>query len=147
MEHDVGYILLVEDNQDDVELARLALQETGISNPVVVASDGVEALDYLFATGNHAGRDPSLMPRVVLLDINLPKVNGLQVLERLREHADTEFLPVVMLTSSDEQRDVLMSYRSGANSYVRKPMDFSQFVETVRQLGAYWLLLNVPVTE
>src|SRR5262249_61861930 len=135
-----------EDSHDDVERARLALEETGISNPVVVASDGVEALDYLFATGTHAGRDPSVQPRVVLLDINLPKVNGLQVLERLREHADTEFLPVVMLTYSDEQRDVLMSYQSGANSYVRKPMDFGQFVETVRQLGAYWLLLNVPAS-
>lgn len=143
---DRGYILLVEDNKDDVELARLALLETGISNPVVVASDGVEALDYLFATGAHEGRDPSDMPRVVLLDVNLPRVNGLQVLERLRGHAATELLPVVMLTSSDEQHDVVTSYRSGANSYVRKPMEFRQFVETVRQLGAYWLLLNVPAT-
>jgi two-component system, response regulator len=146
MQDNGGYILLVEDNKDDVELARLALQETGIANPVVVASDGVEALDYLFATGTHAGRDTSHMPRVVLLDVNLPRVNGLQVLQRLREHTSTELLPVVMLTSSDEQRDVQTSYRSGANSYVRKPMDFGQFVETVRQLGSYWLLLNVPAS-
>jgi two-component system response regulator len=146
MQNDDVYILLVEDNEDDAELARLALEETGISTPVVLATDGVEALDYLFATGAHADRDASVMPRVVLLDINLPKVNGFQVLQRLRGDAATELLPVVMLTSSDEQHDVQASYRSGANSYVRKPMDFSQFVETVRQLGAYWLLLNVPAT-
>src|SRR5439155_7189444 len=99
MQQSGGYILLVEDNKDDVELARLALQETGIANPVVVARDGVEALDYLFATGPHAGRDTSVMPTVVLLDVNLPRVNGLQVLQRLRENAATELLPIVMLTS------------------------------------------------
>ena len=137
-------ILLVEDNPDDEELTRLALQESKIVNTLVVARDGVEALDYLFGTGTHATRDTRHMPQVVLLDLKLPKLNGLEVLRRLRGDDRTKYLPVVVLTSSDEEKDLLDSYDLGANSYVRKPVDFSQFVESVRQLGLYWLVLNRP---
>jgi CheY-like chemotaxis protein len=137
-------ILLVEDNPDDEELTRVALHESKVANRLVVARDGVEALDYLFATGSHAERDTRQMPQVVLLDLKLPKLNGLEVLRRLRGDERTKYLPVVVLTSSDEEKDLLDSYDLGANSYVRKPVDFAQFVDSVRQLGLYWLVLNRP---
>lgn len=135
-------ILLVEDNPDDVELTLRAFKKSRVMNEVVVAHDGVEALDYLFATGSYAHRDPNQLPQVVLLDLKLPRIDGLHVLERLRAHPKTRLLPVVILTSSTEQRDLASGYRLGANSYVRKPVDFQEFVEAVRQLGLYWLLLN-----
>lgn len=135
-------ILLVEDNPDDEELTRLALQENNIGNQVVVAHDGVEALDYLFATGPYAGRDPSALPELILLDLKLPKIDGLEVLRRLRSYNRTKLLPVVILTSSKEEQDLVACYSLGANSYVRKPVDFAQFTEAVRQLGLYWLVLN-----
>jgi two-component system response regulator len=135
-------ILLVEDNPDDEELTRLALQENNIVNRVVVAHDGVEALDYLFATGPYIGRDPSDLPELILLDLKLPKIDGLEVLRRLRTYSQTKLLPVVILTSSDEEQDLLTGYSLGANSYVRKPVDFAQFTEAVRQLGLYWLVIN-----
>ena len=135
-------ILLVEDNPDDEALTLRALQKNNIRNDVVVAHDGVEALDYLFGTANHAGRDPNLIPQVVLLDLKLPKMDGLEVLRRLRADERTKLLPVVILTSSNEEQDRLRGYDLGANSYVRKPVDFNQFIEAVRQLGLYWLILN-----
>ncbi len=135
-------ILLVEDNPDDVELTLRALKKSNITNEVLVVRDGVEALNYLFATGVHAGRDISVMPAVILLDLKLPKVDGLEVLRRLRANDQTKLLPVVILTSSKEERDLIESYKLGANSYIRKPVDFGQFTEAVRQLGLYWLLLN-----
>jgi len=138
-------ILLVEDNSDDEALTLRALRKNNIHNELVVARDGVEALDYLFGTGIHAGRDLAVMPQVVLMDLKLPKIDGLQVLRRLRSDERTCFLPVVILTSSKEQQDILEGYRLGANSYVRKPVDFAQFIEAVRQLGLYWLILNQPV--
>jgi len=134
--------MLVEDNPDDEELTLLALKESNILNEVIVARDGVEALDYLFGTGKHAGRDPSRLPQVILLDLKLPKLDGLQVLERLRADPRTELIPVVILTSSSEEEDVIASYRAGANSYVRKPVEFHRFADAVKQLGLYWLLLN-----
>ena len=134
-------ILLVEDNADDEALALRALDKHKIRNPVVVVRDGQEALDYLFATGAHAGRDLAELA-VVLLDLKLPRVDGLQVLERLRADPRTKLLPVVILTSSKEERDIVDGYSLGANSYVRKPIDFNEFSEAVRQLGLYWLLLN-----
>ncbi len=138
----VAPILLVEDNADDEALTLRALKKNNIQNEVIIARDGVEALDYLFGTGAHAGRDLTRMPQVVLLDLKLPKVDGLQVLQRLRTDERTRLLPVVILTSSKEQQDLVEGYRLGANSYVRKPVDFSQFMEAVRQLGLYWLILN-----
>ncbi len=137
-------ILLVEDNPDDVDLTLRALKRNNIMNEVVVATDGVEALDYLFGTGAHAGRDTRATPQVILLDLKLPKIDGLEVLRRLRSDQRTKLLPVVVLTSSKEQQDLIESYSLGANSYVRKPVDFNQFVEAVRQLGLYWLVLNEP---
>ena len=139
-----GVILLVEDNQDDVDLTLRAFKRNNIGNEVVVARDGVEAMDYLFATGGYTERDTSVMPQVVLLDLKLPKVDGLEVLRRVRSDERTKLLPVVVLTSSKEQQDLVESYSLGANSYVRKPVDFNQFVEAVRQLGLYWLVLNEP---
>jgi two-component system response regulator len=137
----VNSILLVEDNADDEALALRALGKHKIRNPVVVVRDGQEALDYLFATGAYAGRDLAELA-VVLLDLKLPRVDGLQVLERLRADPRTKLLPVVILTSSKEERDIVDGYSLGANSYVRKPIDFNEFSEAVRQLGLYWLLLN-----
>jgi two-component system response regulator len=136
-------ILLVEDNPDDQALTLRALKANNIMNPVVVVEDGAEALEYLFATGGYAGRDGG-QPQVVLLDLKLPKVDGLEVLKRLRADPRTRLLPVVILTSSKEDRDVVNGYSLGANSYIRKPVDFAEFREAVRQLGLYWLLLNVP---
>lgn len=135
-------ILLVEDNPDDRELTLLAFKEARILNEVVICNDGEEALEFLFATGAYSGRDVRVMPQVILLDLKLPKVDGLEVLKRLRADPRTRLLPVVVLTTSREQKDVVESYRLGANSYVRKPVDFSQFVEASRQLGLYWLVLN-----
>jgi two-component system response regulator len=137
-------ILLVEDNADDVELTLRAFRKSKILNEITVVSDGVEALDYLFASGAHAGRDPKSVPEVILLDLNLPKIGGLEVLRRMRADERTRRIPVVVLTSSNEERDILKSYDLGANSFVRKPVDFSQFVEAARQLGLYWLVLNEP---
>ena len=135
-------ILLVEDNPDDEALTLRALKKNNILNEVVVARDGVEALDFLFGTGAHAGRDLTLMPEVILLDINLPRINGLEVLEKIRANEQTKLLPVVILTTSNEERDKLKSYTLGANSFIRKPVDFLQFSEAIRQLGLYWLVLN-----
>ena len=135
-------ILLVEDNPDDELLAIRALKKNNIMNKVVIARDGVEALDYLFGTGAYEGRDMSEMPQVVLLDLKLPKINGLEVLKRLRNDERTKLLPVVVLTSSREERDLTECYRLGANSYIRKPVDFTQFTEAIRQMGLYWLVLN-----
>ena len=132
----------MEDNPNDEVLTRRALKKNNITNEVVVAHDGVEALDYLFGTGTYEGRDLSVMPQVVLLDLKLPKIDGLEVLRRLRADERTKLLPVVILTSSAEQRDLVDGYGYGANSYIRKPVDFAEFVETVRQLGLYWLVLN-----
>jgi two-component system, response regulator len=137
-------ILLIEDNPDDELLTLRALKQAKILNRVDVVRDGAEALDYLFATGVHAGRDPLLLPQVVLLDLKLPKVDGLEVLRKLRCHERTKRLPVVVLTSSVEEQDLVASYDLGANSYVRKPVDFVEFSEAVRTLGIYWLLLNEP---
>lgn len=137
-------ILLVEDNRDDVELTVMALKESNITNPVVVARNGVEALDYLFGTGTHAGRNPADQPVVVLLDIKLPLLNGIDVLRRMRGDERTKRTPVVMLTSSDERSDIAATYDLGANSYVRKPVEFDGFVTAARQLGLYWTVLNEP---
>lgn len=135
-------ILLVEDNPDDVALTLRSLKRSKIMNDVVVVRDGVEALDYLFGRGDYEGRDATQLPAIVLLDLKLPKLNGLEVLERIRDDERTELLPVVILTSSSEEEDILGSYRRGANSFVRKPVDFGQFTEAIRRLGLYWLLLN-----
>ncbi|HYM80959.1 MAG TPA: response regulator [Candidatus Limnocylindria bacterium] len=137
-------ILIAEDNPNDEELTLIALKRANIDNEIVVVRDGQEALDYLFATGPHAGRDVSNPPQIMLLDINLPKVNGLEVLKRIRTDDRTRTQPVVVLTSSTEDRDRLTAYTHFANSYVRKPMDFEQFAEAVRELGLYWLVLNQP---
>lgn len=135
-------ILLVEDNPDDEALTLRALEKNNILNKVVVARDGAEAIDFLNGTGIHAGRDTSVQPEVILLDLNLPKLNGLEVLKKIRENEKIRLLPVVILTTSNEDRDKIESYRLGCNSYIRKPVDFLQFNEAIRQLGIYWLLLN-----
>ena len=135
-------ILLVEDNPDDEALTLRALKKSNIMNKVVVARDGAEALDFLFCTGTYADRDPNNKPQVILLDLKLPKVDGLEVLRHIRADERTRLLPVVILTSSKEEQDMIKGYSLGANSYVRKPVDFNQFVESVRQLGLYWLILN-----
>lgn len=135
-------ILLVEDNPDDEALTIRALKKNNIGNRLAIVRDGVEAIDFLFCTGSYADRDPKDIPQVVLLDLKLPKIDGLEVLRRVRENETTRLLPVVILTSSKEEQDILKGYKLGANSYVRKPVDFDQFVEAVRQLGLYWLVLN-----
>ena len=135
-------VLLVEDNPDDEELTRLAFDQSNIANDLTVVRDGAEALDYLFASGRYAGRASDLNPQVVLLDLKLPKIDGLEVLRRIRSDPRTKLLPVVILTSSDEEQDMVRGYSLGANSYVRKPVDFGGFAEAVRQLGLYWLVLN-----
>jgi len=135
-------ILLVEDNPDDVELTLRALIKSNIKNEIVVANDGAEALDFLFGTGKYAGRNLAAMPAIILLDLKLPKIDGLEVLRRIRSNEHTKLLPVVILTSSKEEQDILNGYILGVNSYVRKPVDFNQFAETVSHLGLYWLLLN-----
>ena len=137
-------ILLVEDNADDVELTLRAFRKSKVLNEIVVVNDGAEALDYLFASGAHGGRDPQATPEVILLDLKLPKIGGLEVLRRMRADDRTRRIPVVVLTSSNEEQDILSSYDLGANSFVRKPVDFSQFVEAARQLGLYWLVMNEP---
>jgi two-component system response regulator len=137
-------ILLVEDNPDDEALTLRALRRANVGNDIVVARDGVEALDYLFGTGAHAARDTRALPQVMLLDLKLPRIDGLEVLRRVRADDRTRILPVVILTSSNEERDRIEGYTLGANSYVRKPVDFNEFVDAVRQLGLYWLLLNQP---
>ena len=136
-------ILLIEDNPDDEALTLRALKKSNILNEVVVARDGAEALDYLFCRGMHANREPQRLPELVLLDLKLPKVDGLEVLKQLRAEESTRRMPVVILTSSNEQRDIFASYDLGANSYIRKPVDFTQFTDAVRQLGVYWLVLNI----
>lgn len=137
-------ILLVEDNADDEALTMRAFRRNNIRNEIIVARDGAAALEYLFGTGAYDGRDPLDLPQVVLLDLKLPKVDGLEVLKRIRADQRTVLLPVVILTSSKEQQDIINGYRFGCNSYVRKPVDFDQFLEAARQLGLYWLLLNEP---
>jgi two-component system response regulator len=137
-------ILLVEDNPDHEALTLRALRKAGLANPVVVARDGAEAIDFLFGTGTYAGRNISEMPQTVLLDLKLPKIDGLEVLQRMRSDERTRLIPVVVLTSSDEEKDLVASYKYGANSYIRKPVDFVEFVEATRQLGLYWLVLNEP---
>jgi two-component system response regulator len=135
-------ILLVEDNADDEELTIRALKKNNVTNNLVVARDGVEALDFLFGTGAYAGRDTAMLPGLVLLDLKLPKIDGLEVLRRIRADPRTRRMPVTVLTSSREEQDLIKSYDLGANSYIRKPVQFDQFKEAVRQLGLYWLILN-----
>jgi two-component system response regulator len=135
-------ILLVEDNEDDEELTIRGLKKNNVANEIIVVRDGAEALDYLFATGPHAGRDSRVLPQVVLLDLNLPLVGGLDVLKRIRADDRTKLLPVVVLTSSKEEEDIIKSYSLGANGYVRKPVNFNAFMEAVKTLGLFWLLLN-----
>lgn len=137
-------ILLIEDNPDDAELTRIAFAEAAIDSQLVVVGDGAEALDYLFAQGRHAARDAADLPSIVLLDLNLPKLDGREVLQALRANPATRGLPVVVLTTSTEPFDVEASYALGVNSYIRKPVDFKQFVEVVKQIGLYWLVLNHP---
>jgi two-component system, response regulator len=135
-------ILLVEDNPDDEELTLVGLKKSGVLNKVQVVRDGEEALDYIFAEGNYKDRDPAVMPAVILLDLKLPKLSGFEVLKRLRANPKTSCIPVVILTSSSEEEDVIASYKLGANSFVRKPVEFKHFADAVRQLGLYWLLIN-----
>jgi two-component system, response regulator len=137
-----GTILLIEDNPSDVDLTRRALEKARIANHLVVAEDGQEALEYLLATGKHAGRDAADLPAVALLDLKLPKIGGLEVLRRIRTEPRTRRLPVVVLTSSQEEQDLASSYDLGANSYIRKPIDFVQFARAIEHLGLYWLILN-----
>jgi two-component system response regulator len=140
-------ILLVEDNASDEKLTLIALKNCGVPNQVAVVRDGAAALDWLFGTGKHAGRDTTLAPAVVLLDLKLPKIDGLEVLRRIRADARTEILPVVVLTASSEDEDVLRSYRLGANAYVRKPVEFAAFAEAAKTLGLFWLHLNQPAPK
>jgi len=137
-------ILLVEDNPDDIELTERAFRKNKIANNLVVAHDGIEALDYLFCKGAYAERDIKDTPRLILLDLKLPKMDGLQVLEHLRSDGYNKLVPVVILTSSKEEQDLISGYKCGANSYVRKPINFNEFVDAVRNIGLYWLLINEP---
>jgi two-component system, response regulator len=138
-------VLLVEDNQDDVDLTLRSFKKQSFSNRVVVVRDGQEALDYLFSRGAYAGRDKRQVPVLVLLDLKIPKIDGIEVLRQIRANESTKLIPVVILTTSTEDRDMISSYGLGANSYVRKPVDFNQFLEAARQLGLYWLLLNETI--
>jgi two-component system, response regulator len=138
-------ILLVEDNEDDEALTLRALKKNQITNPIQIARDGVEALDYLLGTGAHAERDTTVQPQLVLLDLNLPRISGHEVLKRIRADQRTRHLPVVVLTSSKEDEDIVQSYENGANAYVRKPVEFGQFIDAVKALGVFWLLLNESV--
>jgi two-component system response regulator len=140
-----GKILLVEDNEGDIELTLRALRKNNIMNEVVIARDGEEALDYLFCEGKHAKRDPCDMPVIILMDIKLPKISGLEVLKRMRANDALKLQPVVILTSSKEESDIIAGYQLGANSYVRKPIDFIEFIDAVKHLGIYWLILNEPL--
>ena len=140
-------ILLVEDNPDDELLTLMAFKDNNITNEVIIARDGEEALDYLFGIGKYKNRDVNIQPQVVLLDLKLPKVDGLEVLKTIRSNPNTKPLPVVILTSSKEEVDILKSYQLGANSYIRKPVDFEQFSEAIKQLGLYWLVLNESLSE
>ncbi len=135
-------ILLVEDNADDEKLTVRALKKNSVANELFIARDGAQALDYIFGTGEHVGRNIHDLPAVILLDLKLPKIDGLEVLRRIRADDRTKSLPIVILTSSKEEQDLIGSYSLGANSYIRKPVDFNQFIEAVRQLGIYWLVLN-----
>jgi two-component system, response regulator len=135
-------IMVVEDNEDDLELTLRAFAKNNILNEIVIARDGVEALDYLFGTGAHKDRDLHIMPEVILLDLNMPRMGGIEVLRHIRSNALTKLLPVVVLTSSDEEKDMITSYECGVNSYIRKPVDFNRFVDAVRQLSLYWVVLN-----
>jgi CheY-like chemotaxis protein len=137
-----GIILVVDDNPDDEALTLRALRKHHIANPVVVARDGVEALEWLFGEGPHAGRDVTIQPRVILLDLNMPRLSGLEVLKRIRADSRTHLIPVVVLTSSKQDEDIVSSFALGANSYVRKPVDFHEFTEAIKRLGIYWLLVN-----
>ncbi len=137
-------VLLVEDNRDDEELTKLAFESSQVLNPIIVVRDGAEALDFLFRTGPHAGHDAAVTPQVILLDLKLPKISGLEVLRRIRADPRTALIPVVVLTSSKEEEDLIRSYQLGANGYVRKPVDFAEFTEAAKQLGIFWLLLNQP---
>ena len=137
-------ILLVEDNPDDVELTMMAFRENNIANSVDVVTDGAEALDYFFYSGKFKEREKGKMPAVILLDLRLPKIDGLEVLKRIRMDESTKLIPVVILTSSKEEKDIVEGYKLGANSYIQKPVDFKQFLEAVRQLGLYWLMVNEP---
>ncbi len=144
MAHDSVEILLVEDNPNDVELALHALKRNNLTNPIHVVRDGAEALEFVFCAGAYAGRRPENGPKVILLDLKLPKVDGLEVLRQIKADPRTRPIPVVMMTSSREERDIVESYRLGVNSYIVKPVDFEQFSEAVRQVGFYWLLVNRP---
>jgi len=139
-----GYILLVEDNYDDETLTLRALKQNNILNDVKVVRDGAEALDFIFTQGEYQDRDINDIPVVILLDLKLPKVNGIEVLKKIRSNKITKVIPVVILTSSDEEKDIFASYNFGANSYIKKPVDFGQFILAVKQLGLYWLVLNIP---
>jgi len=135
-------LMLVEDNPDDILLAQRALKKCGMENNVVVAHDGVEALEYLFGTGKYANRDKTSLPTVVLMDLKMPRMNGMETLQQIRSHNETAYLPVVILTSSSEEQDMLQSYEHGANSYIRKPVDFSRFLDVVESLVRYWSTVN-----
>ncbi|MFB2839062.1 response regulator [Floridanema evergladense] len=139
-----GLLLLVEDNPDDEELTLMAFEQGGITNPAVVARDGVEALDYLFATGSYSDRSAEDLPALILLDLQLPRISGLEVLQRIKRNHITRTIPVVILTTSTEQRDLVESYHLGCNSYIQKPVDYEQFLNVIQQLGMYWLVINCP---
>ena len=141
---DKATILLIEDNPDDVELTLHAFQKNHMANDIVVATDGAEGLDYLFGTGKYAGRDTGEPPALILLDLQLPKIGGLEVLRKVREDERTKRIPVVIMTTSDEEEDIVNGYNGGANSYLRKPVDFAEFMNAVKQLEMYWMVLNTP---
>lgn len=140
-------ILLAEDNPDDQQLALRAFKKSNLSNEIILAKDGVEAIEYLFGTGPYAGKEPPPLPAVALLDIKMPRMDGLEVLAVIREHERTKFLPVVILTSSKEEQDIVKGYTLGVNSYVRKPVDFNEFLKAIQNLGLYWLILNEAPTQ